>query len=104
MRLFALTFSLALIAAPALAEDLQFTLVNDSSYDLQELYVSETGADTWGPDILGQDILEAGMQATVTIADGLTVCDYDLRFVVDDGSETTGTQNLCELDTFTLHD
>ena len=104
MRLFAVTAALALIAAPALAEDLQFVLINNSSVNLHQLYVSETASDAWGEDILGQDILEAGMQATVTITDGLSVCDYDLRFVAEDGSEATGTQNLCELGTFTLTD
>ena len=93
-----------LTAAPALAEDLQFILINNSSVNLHQLYVSETASDNWGEDILGQDILESGLQATVTITDGLSVCDYDLRFVAEDGSEATGTQNLCELDTFTLND
>lgn len=104
MRLPSLIAALCLSAAPVLAEDLEFLLINDSSVNLQHLYVSETAADTWGEDILGQDILESGMQATVTIADGLSVCDYDLRFVAEDGSEATGTQNLCELGTFTLTD
>ena len=40
----------------------------------------------------------------MTIADGLDVCDYDLRFVSDEGIEATQTQNLCEINTFTIND
>ena len=104
MRLITLAAALSLTAAPAFAEDLVFTLVNASSVNLQELYVSAHEADTWGDDILGVDVLESGAQGTVTIADGKTVCDYDLRFVADGGQEVTATQNLCDLNTFTLND
>ncbi|MDP3194112.1 hypothetical protein [Tabrizicola sp.] len=93
-----------LIATPTLAEDLVFTLVNDSSLAITEMYVSPVGEDQWGENILMVDAVDPGVSGDVTIADGLEVCDYDLRFVTAEGAEAEQTQNLCELGTFTVTD
>lgn len=100
----ALAAALAVLAMPALAQDLVFTLVNNSSLNLVELYVSPHSADEWGDNILTVPALDAGAQGNVTISDGAGTCDYDLRFVMDSGATAEGTQNLCELETFTLQD
>lgn len=93
-----------LIATPTLAEDLVFTLVNDSSYSISEMYVSPVGEDQWGENILMVDAVDPGVSGDVTIADGLDVCEYDLLFVMAEGAEAEQTQNLCELATFTVND
>jgi hypothetical protein len=93
-----------LIATPILAEDLVFTLVNDSSLSITEMYVSPVGEDQWGENILMVDAVDPGVSGDVTIADGLEVCDYDLRFVTAEGAEAEQTQNLCEIATFTVSD
>ena len=54
-------------AAPAFAEDLQFTLINNASQPLTNLYISLPEADEWGDDILGVDVLGVGETGTVTI-------------------------------------
>lgn len=105
MRLLTLAAAFAITAAaPVFAEDLAFTLINNSSANLVEMYVSAHEADTWGENILSVDAVMAGEQGTISIADGETTCDYDMRFVMDTGATVDGTQNLCELGTFTLHD
>ena len=100
---FAATLAL-FIATPVLAEDLVFTLVNDSSHSITEMYVSPVDQDQWGENILMVDAVDPGVSGDVTIADGLEVCDYDLRFVTAEGAEAEQTQNLCELATFTVTD
>lgn len=90
-------------AAPVMAEDLIFTLVNDSTHTLTEMYVSPVGEAEWGENILLTTV-EPGVSGDVTIADGLEVCDYDMRFVSVEGGEVEQTQNLCELGTFTVTD
>ena len=84
--------TLAFAGLPAMAQDLVFTLVNNSSLNLVELYVSPHSADDWGDNILTVDALSAGAKGNVTIADGDTTCDYDLRFVMDNGATAEGTQ------------
>ena len=104
MYLKSLAACLCLTAAPALAEDLVFDLINSSSANLQELYVSPANSDTWGEDILGIDVLAVGEQGAVTIADGESVCAYDLQLVMDSGATLEGTADLCETRQFTITD
>lgn len=104
MKFNTLAVVFAVIGAPAFAEDLVFTLVNNASQPMTNLYVSLPEADEWGDDILGMDVLGAGETATITIADGATVCSYDLQFVMENEASLEGTADLCELDVFTLTD
>jgi hypothetical protein len=93
-----------LVAAPACAEDLVFDLINNSSVALNQLYVSAHGANTWEGDILGTDTLASGETVSVTIADGKNTCNYDLRFVAEDGSKLERNADLCKMPSFTLTD
>jgi hypothetical protein len=104
MRIALATIFATLVASPVLAEDLVFQLVNDSSHTIVEMYVSPVDLDQWGENILTVDSVGPGVSGDVTIADGMDVCDYDLRFVSVEGGEAEQTQNLCELATFTVTD
>lgn len=92
------------LAAPAFAEDLVFDLINNSSVTLHELYVAPHESDNWEEDIMGTDTLASGETVSVTIADGKDTCDYDMRFVAEDGSVLERNVNLCEMGSFTLTD
>ncbi|MEJ6784735.1 hypothetical protein [Aminobacter sp. Piv2-1] len=101
--------SLALLVLPANAqtEDLVFTLTNGTSSVLTEFYVSPVGVRDWEEDILDVDMLAPGESIEITIADGRSVCDYDMRFEFDAESDldtTEDTQNLCELGEYTVRD
>ncbi|ESW61291.1 MAG: hypothetical protein Q27BPR15_07315 [Rhodobacter sp. CACIA14H1] len=92
------------VASPALAEDLVFTLVNESSHTIVEMYVSPVEQEDWGENILTVEEVAPGTGGDVTIADGLDVCDYDIRLVSAEGGDTNVTQNLCEMTTLTVSD
>lgn len=97
----------ALWAAPAFAQEVVFTLDNQSSGAINELYVSTLDSNSWEEDILGQDVLPAGEQAEVTISNTDGRCEFDVRIVYDDGSITDERKiNLCNLDnaTYTVTD
>ncbi len=104
MRSLILTAALTLLAVPALAEDLIFTLVNDSSVTITEMYVSKQSTDQWEDNILGDTTVDSGTQSDITIADGETTCDYDMRFVGESGEVHEVSQNLCDLASYTLTD
>jgi hypothetical protein len=104
--LFALS-SLALLgfSKPASAQDLVFNLINQSSYDVIEFYASPVDVADWEEDILGSDILESGYSIRITIADARTQCEYDLRFVFDDGDVVErAAVDLCSTRKYTLTD
>lgn len=101
--------SLALLVVPAKAqtEDLVFTLTNGTSSMLTEFYVSPVGVRNWEEDILDVDMLAPGESVEITIADGRSVCDYDMRFEFDadfDLDTTEDTQDLCELGEYIVRD
>lgn len=97
--------ALAAFSGPAAAEDLDFMLRNASSYDVIEFYASPSDVAEWEEDILGLDILSSGDEVEVTIADGRSQCEYDLRFVFEDGDVVErGAVDLCETGSYTLYD
>ena len=104
MRSFALATALTLVAIPAFAEDLVFTLINNSSVTITEFYLTKHSANDWGDNLLADSTVDAGTQAEVSIADGETTCDYDMRFVADTGAIHEVNQNVCDLGTYTLTD
>lgn len=93
-------------ALPVVAEDVYFTLVNESSRSLHYFYAAPSTESYWGPDLLrGGHTLRAGYEGTVTIADDSTECNYDFKFVMDDGSETVVNRiDICELGSYTIYD
>ncbi|MBB4266077.1 hypothetical protein [Roseospira visakhapatnamensis] len=100
----ATTLSLSLAAvAPAMAEDLEFMLINTSGVDITAFHVSDAGSESWEDDLLDGAILPDGHEVGVIITDGLTTCDYDIRTEFADGDvyEDYGL-NLCEMGSYTF--
>jgi hypothetical protein len=94
----------AIGAQAAQAEDLIFTLHNNSSSVLTEFHVETMSSKTWGENILSEKI-GPGESATVTIADGKTTCMYGIRGEFQDGSMVEREDlNLCELGSYTYTD
>jgi len=93
-------------AAPAMAETVEFTLINDSSQSLHYFYTNPSNMDEWGDDLLGEDgTLEPGEQGTVTIGDGSDQCLYDFRFETGEGAVLEVTEvDICSLNSYTLQD
>lgn len=105
LSLAAAAIAVALSTTPAFADDLVFMLDNQSSGAIQEFYASPVGVDDWEEDILGADILASQEAARITIADGRTVCEYDLRIVFEDGDEMEERAiDLCETGSYTVSD
>ncbi len=94
-------------AGPSHAEDLVFTLTNSTNSTLERFYTSPTGVNQWEEDVFGKDVLEPGESIEITIADGRTVCEYDMRFEFSDDSDldtTEDSQDLCELGSYEIHE
>lgn len=101
------TAALLLVALPgvALAEDLIFTLTNNSSYAVKNFYTSPADVENWEEDVFGEQYLPAGNFVSVTIGDGRETCVYDMKFILEDDSEfVEQAVDLCELGEYTLSD
>jgi len=90
--------------APAAAGSQQdFTIVNNTGQTVMTLNVSASDQNSWGPDILGQDVLANGQQGQIQFARGQEQCNWDIRATFEGGQ--TGdwrNVNLCETTTITL--
>ncbi|CAN7497364.1 hypothetical protein [Rhizobium leguminosarum] len=99
-----------MIAASAVsshAEDLTFKLINGTTSVLTRFYSSPTGVDDWEEDVFGENVLDPGETMNITIADGRTVCKYDMRFEFEEDSNlatTEDTQDLCAMGSYTIHE
>ena len=97
--------ALLMLVAPASAEDLAFMLTNASSYAVKSFFTSPVDVNQWEEDVFGDNYLPAGNQVTITIADGRTVCVYDMKFVLEDDSEfVENAIDLCQTGEYTLSD
>ena len=97
--------ALLMLVAPASAEDLAFVLTNASSFAVKSFFTSPVDINQWEEDVFGDNYLPAGNQVTITIADGRTVCVYDMKFVLEDDSEFVEAGiDLCETGEYTLSD
>lgn len=100
--------ALALLASalPAAAQNVEFTLINDSAQSLHYFYTNPSNMDAWGDDLLGPDgTLESGESGTVSIGDGSDQCLYDFRFETGEGALLEVYEvDICALDSYTLTD
>ncbi|QHS10243.1 hypothetical protein [Sinimarinibacterium sp. NLF-5-8] len=71
---------LAAVSLPAHAAKVEF--VNQSSWEIHEIYFSPASAKKWGEDYLGDEILEKGDTLTLS---GVTRGKWDVRVVDEDG-------------------
>ncbi|MEA3047438.1 MAG: hypothetical protein QOJ53_1770 [Sphingomonadales bacterium] len=80
-----------------------FTVVNNTGHTVMTLNVSAANDNSWGPDILGRDVLANGESAAITFERGESQCLWDIRATYQDG-DTTDMRgvNLCQVATVTL--
>ena len=90
--------ALLAVAAPALAEDWDFVLVNKTGKTIKTVEVSEVGKAEWTPETLDEDMVHDpvrnGMNHTVHYDKG---CKVDVRLTFSDGSQSVfGNFNACD--------
>lgn len=69
------------------------TIANYSSWDIHQLYLSSTEDQSWGPDQLGEQVIESGESFKLR---GIPCDDYDVKLIDEDGDEcVVGGVPLC---------
>lgn len=60
------------------------TVTNKTSYTMNECYASDSDNSTWDTsnNLLAGQTIAPGQVTTITIADGLATCNYDLMAVL----------------------
>jgi hypothetical protein len=106
MRKYALAFAAltAMLPAAAIAGDQDFTLVNKTGYQINEVYVAAASATNWGKDIMGQGVLANNGKKKVTFKSSTSDCEWQLRVKFADGDvvEWEEPVDLCSVSVITL--
>ena len=92
-----------MLAAPALAGDVDFTLVNKTGYNVREVYVSSANKNDWGKDRMGDGTLDNGKWRAFKFSDKAH-CKQDIKVVFDDSDVEVTWDNidLCSLNKISL--
>lgn len=93
-------------ASPAAAQNVEFTIINNSSVDLHYFFAAPSNQTEWGDDLLADvGVLASGHQGTTFIGDGSDQCLYDFLFLGPDGEELVASEvDICTLESYTLND
>ena len=96
------------VAGSAAAQEAKqdFTLVNKTGYDISEVYLSASKADSWEDDLLANedDNFGDGESKTVNFHPKIKTCLWDVKVVYDedDSSAIWHDIDLCQVSKITL--
>lgn len=68
------------------ADGVTVTIKNDSSFTFEELYLSPTNTNQWGPDQLGAQVIAPGGTFALN---GIPAGDYDFKLIDEDQDTCT---------------
>jgi hypothetical protein len=102
-RIAALSLAATTLAVPAMAQDLVFSVTNESGVDLVELYTSSSDSPSWEENILDGAVLPSGSTGEVTITGAEGNCNFDLRMVFADGEALEDSTDLCATSGYTIN-
>lgn len=72
------------------------TIANNSDYDIHHLFLAPVHSNSWGPDQLGDHVIESGKSFTLQ---NIPCDDYDIKLVDDEGDECVVEDvELCKSD------
>lgn len=87
--------------APAPLDNPSFNLVNSTERVIEQLYASPSSQSGWGPDRLGNDVVQPGGRFAVSLPAG--ECQYDLRVVWRGGdAQERRNLNACDMNDYVV--
>ncbi len=96
--------SLLAFAPLAFAADQDFTVVNRTGYQIDDIWVSPASSSHWGRELMGRgNVLDAGDSFDVSFGRETSHCHFDMKVKYHDDDEATWQDlNLCEISKITL--
>ena len=103
-RLWLAAAVMALATGWVRAGEQDFTLVNKTGVVIHAVYVSPSGVNEWGKDILGKDTLANGESVAITFDDETEAKLWDLKVEDGQGHSIVWTKlNLLKISKVILH-
>lgn len=94
--------AMLLAAAPALADDWDFILTNNSGKSIKTIDISPAGADKWqpnkvDPEMKKEGLVKAGGRMTVHFDKDGSQCRFDVKATFEDATSSVWTGiNVCD--------
>lgn len=80
-----------------------FSLINRTGYQINEIYVGPSSSPNWGRDLLGRNVLPNGRSFDVRFPGNHPECLWDIKVVYDDGDQSEFMRvNLCRVSRVSL--
>lgn len=108
MRHIAALAACALVAAPALAEDWDFMLTNQSGKPIKLIELAPAGTAGWKPQTADAEtkrepVIKSNARTTIRFDKAADQCRYDLRATFEDGTtQVWSGANVCDNSYITL--
>ena len=92
-RIVLLAVAVCALTVPMYAKKATVKIINQSKWEIHQIFLSSSDDEEWGPDQLEDEVLAKGESLTLTDID----CDlYDIQVVDEDGDECVIEQvDLC---------
>ena len=91
-------FMLAATAAAADNIDRNVRIHNDTGVTIYRFYSTNSGADHWGSDVMGNSTLPSGSSMRLNFDNQYDYCQFDFRAEFSDGSSLQKNNvNVCEI-------
>jgi hypothetical protein len=98
-----LATTLGLASTSAQAFDRRIRLINNSNRTIDAFYSSNVDSGYWGGDHLGQYVVPPGYSIVIDLDDDSGYCRFDLRTVMDDGTEVVRSNvDVCTVATYEI--
>lgn len=96
--------AIAFMGSHANAQNKSVAVVDKASSPIMHFYATPSGQDSWGYDLLGEDIVAVNHYQVIDVDDGSNTCIYDFKAVLQDGSVATQYHvNACILEVWTVY-
>jgi hypothetical protein len=83
LLLLAIVMTIPTFAAPK--KNATVKIINQSKWEIHHLYLSSTDNEEWGPDQLGENVIDA--KGGTFLLHSIPCDDYDVKVVDEDGDE-----------------
>ncbi|MBM3272375.1 hypothetical protein FJY94_03835 [Candidatus Kaiserbacteria bacterium] len=94
---FLMIAAVSLWGAPAVAEDVSFTLENGGDETIDSIYIRQDGDTSWGLDRLADDTLPPGKRTHIDApdSDGEECVKVEIKIVYEDSGSRLFKQRVC---------
>lgn len=93
---------LAAFGSAAVAENRDVRIINETGVTIYRFYSTNSGADHWGSDVMGNSTLPSGSAMNLNFDNKYGYCEFDFRAEFADGEVLQRDNvNVCEIGEYT---